>query len=68
MRTKVLATRFLPARLPIYPTITGWLALDHWHAPSWMYGAAVCLAVIVWAIMIYAMAVQVPVDLNGDQV
>lgn len=60
---KVLKANNLPSRYPIFPTIVTWLALDHWNAPQWMYGACGLLFVIFWLNAIYNNVTQEEIDL-----
>ena len=50
--TKVVSSKNLPMRLPLAWTLLGWLALDHWNAPSWAYGAFWAILGIVWVVAI----------------
>lgn len=45
---RILAARNLPMRMPWQPTLLIWLALDHWHAPGWLWGAAGLFLVAAW--------------------
>lgn len=56
--TKVVANKNMPARLPIWQSITIWLALDHWHAPQWLYGALGLLLLVMWIAEIYKLFTQ----------
>lgn len=48
-RTKVVALKNLPSRSPFLLTLVAVLALDHWHAPGWAWGAVTVFLVITWA-------------------
>jgi hypothetical protein len=61
--TKVISGKNLPARLPIWPTITMYLLLDKAHPPQWALGAIALLWVIFWIIAIIAVTHQEPVDI-----
>jgi hypothetical protein len=45
---KVIHDSELPARLPIYPTITLWLLLDRTETAGWVWGATGVLMLFVW--------------------
>ena len=49
---KVIHAKNLPGKLPIYPTIITWLALDHWRAPEWLYGSFAFLGGLMWALCV----------------
>jgi hypothetical protein len=59
---KVFEANNLPTRLPLGMTVLCWLALDHWKAPQWMYGAAALLFVILWLNAIYDIGTEEKVD------
>lgn len=48
----VINSRNMPARLPIFPTITTVLALDYWHAPGWLCGALGLVFLVGWILCI----------------
>lgn len=48
----VIDSNNLPSELPYSSTLLGWMALDHWHAPSWGYGAYVGVMAIIWILLI----------------
>ncbi|HRA18346.1 MAG TPA: hypothetical protein PLZ24_14490 [Flavobacteriales bacterium] len=37
-KKKVLSRGSLPTPSPISIFVLGWIALDHWEAPLWLYG------------------------------
>jgi hypothetical protein len=39
MKRKVVSIDNLPSQVPVFSSLTLWLALDHWHVPQWMYYA-----------------------------
>jgi hypothetical protein len=50
---KVIDQKQLPMRSPIIAGIVFWLALDHWSAPGWAYGAVGtfwALLFIIWIV------------------
>ena len=53
---KVVSYKNLPPRSPILGTIVYYLLLEHFHAPSWVYGVTVTLLGVVafaWIIALY---------------
>lgn len=60
---KVLSMNNLPTRFPIWGTITCWLALDHWNAPQWLYGAMGLFFIILWGIAIHENINEEKVDI-----
>lgn len=44
----VINSRNMPARLPLFQTLTTALALDHWHAPGWLWGALGVVFLVIW--------------------
>lgn len=63
MSKKVLTHNNFPSRLPIWSSLTCWLALDHWNAPQWLYGAMGLFFLIVWGICINGILTEERVDL-----
>ena len=63
-RTKVIAGKNLPIRLPITLSILLWLLLDRLGAPSWVWGVVGTLLAIVWIVAIYAVFTQESVELK----
>jgi len=63
-RQKVIKRNQLPTYLPISGSISWFLLLDHFHAPSWVWGVWGTIWVIGWAICIWAMCAQEPVELT----
>jgi hypothetical protein len=45
---KVIDSENLPARLPLWSSITVWLLLDRLQAPGWVYGVMGTLFAIIW--------------------
>ena len=66
---KVLANNNLPTRLPLWSTITCWLALEHWNAPQWLYGTMGLFFLIGWIACIVGLVTEEKVDLlkNDDK-
>ena len=42
----------LPAKLPIWSSVTCAVALDHWNAPEWLWGALGLFFAIGWIAII----------------
>jgi hypothetical protein len=66
-KVKVIDTSNFPSRLPIFQTLTTWLALDRFNAPQWLWGAMGLLFTIIWIVSIIGMVVQEKVDLLGNR-
>ena len=62
MKTEVIAFKNLPARFPIYSTITAWLLLDRLKVPQWVWGVVGTIFVIGWIFCIYGVIAQKQVD------
>ena len=45
---KVIDPKQLPMRSPLVATLVFWLALDHWNAPGWAYGAVGVVMAVAW--------------------
>lgn len=68
MKTKkVISTNNLPARLPIYQTLTAWIALDYFNAPQWLWGAIGLFFIILWIVAIITISNQKHIDLFDDK-
>ena len=66
-RKKVIKANNLPYKLPIWASFTAWLALDHWNAPQWVYGAVGLFFLIVWINSIVGMVTQESIDLVNNE-
>ncbi len=60
---KRIAMKNLPARLPIFPSITAWLLLDRLQAPGYAYGITFTLLGIVAVGAIISMINDTAVDI-----
>ena len=60
---KVIAYNNLPSRLPVVATVTCWLALEHWHAPQWLYGVFGFFFLIGWIACIVGLVTEEAIDL-----
>lgn len=60
---KVIKYKNLPTRLPLFQTLTTFLAMDYWCAPSWMFGAVSFAVVVVWIACIHSIVSNETVDL-----
>ena len=49
---KVIAAKQLPMRCPLIATLVLWMALDHWSAPGWAYGAVGLVLAIGWILWV----------------
>lgn len=59
---KVISNSNLPAKLPIWSSITAALALDYWNAPEWLIGAVGLFFIVGWILIIINMVIQEKVD------
>lgn len=57
-KTRKLPSRLMPTKLPLYPSIITWMALDYYHSPDWAYGALGVLFALIWGSAIYSMATE----------
>jgi len=62
-KLKVISYRNLPVRLPFVGTAVGWLLLDRFHAPGWVWGIAATLCAIMWAVSIFLLVAEETVDI-----
>ena len=64
-KTKVISTKNMPFRLPIYQTLVAWLVLERMDASGWIYGAVGMLFVFVWIIAICGLIYSEQVSVLG---
>ena len=50
---KVISRKQLPMTSPVLAGIVFWLALDHWSAPGWAYGAVGFFWLMLFGVWIY---------------
>ena len=62
-KKKVVATGNLPTRHPFVLGLLAWLALDHWHAPQWAYGAVGLLWLLLLITWIIAWSNEIETDI-----
>lgn len=67
MKRKVISNKNKPAIAPTLPIVVGWLALDHWHAPTWVYGAASVVGLFLIAGFLYGACTEEQVDIFGNK-
>lgn len=60
---KVISTKNQRTEMPVYSPIIIWLALDHWHAPEWLYGVFGVMVVLLWIDAIYKFGADEQVDI-----
>lgn len=64
---KVLSINNLPPTLPLWQSVTCWLALEHWSAPQWLYGGMGFFILLAWIVAIYRiLTTKEYVDLLGN--
>jgi hypothetical protein len=66
-KNKVIKYKNLPSKIPIFPTLTTWLALDHWHAPQWLYGAIGLIFLNLWVLCIIGIFHQDQTDIFNTE-
>jgi hypothetical protein len=49
---KVVAYENLPARLPIWISLTAWLLLDRFKPPGWVWGVVGTIFAFLWIVSI----------------
>lgn len=64
---KVISRKNLPTKLPLTLTLTIYLALDHWSAPEWLYGALSLYLIVVWIYIVIRVFKEEQVDVLDNQ-
>lgn len=59
----VISGTNLPSMLPLFPSITSWIALDHWSAPGWLYGVIGSIFVFWWIAAILKLSSTTAIDI-----
>jgi hypothetical protein len=60
---KVLKRNNLPTRLPLWQSVTCLLALEHYHAPEWLYGVMGLFFLLIWVASIVMLVKEKQIDL-----
>lgn len=60
---KVVDYGNLPARFPIWSSLTLWLFLDRLAAPGWVYGVCGTIMFIIWAVAIFKFVTQTEIKI-----
>ena len=60
---KQISWKCLPTPIPVNSSVLCWLALDHWKAPGWLYGACGVLLGVIWVAWIYGLFAYETVDI-----
>jgi hypothetical protein len=63
MKTKVIAEKNLPVRMPLQFSLICYLLLDKFHAEGWVWGVVGTILALYWFAYIYGLATQEYVDL-----
>jgi hypothetical protein len=63
----VIHSKNLPTKLPVWQTLTTWLALERGNAPEWLWGAAGLLFLTVWAVSIYGLIKEERIDVFEEE-
>lgn len=50
---KVIDYENMPAKFPVFQTITAFLACDYWGFPEWVIGVIVTLFCFIWVACIF---------------
>jgi hypothetical protein len=66
-KSKVIKSKNLPTRLPLWQTITTLLALDYWNAPQWLWGVLATVFLIVWGVGVAGLISEDSVDIFKDK-
>ena len=45
---KVISSSNLPAKYPLFQALTSWIALEHWNAPQWLFGAVGLIFILLF--------------------
>lgn len=67
MKKKVVSIENLPVQVPVFNSLTLWLALDHWNAPQYMYYALVIFTTIMWTSSIRKIVNQRQINIFKDE-
>jgi hypothetical protein len=65
-RKKVVSRKNQPTRLPLWQSLTCWLALEYSKAPEWLYGAAGFFFLVAWLAWILSFFREEEVDILAD--
>lgn len=64
MKTKyVISKNNIPRKLPVFAALTSYLALEHFNAPEWLYGAVGFLFLLIFIGAIHGIVVQEEVEI-----
>lgn len=58
-----ISRKNLPWKNPLWVTLVSWMALDHWNAPDWCYGAVGVLMLLFWVGFIASFFTDEAVDI-----
>lgn len=61
-KSKVIAYKNLPAKMPIVSSAVAYLFLDKFNAPGWVWGVVITLFSLLWIICIVAKIIQEEVE------
>lgn len=59
----VVSNKNLPSRLPVFSAITTYLALEHFNAPEWLYGAIGLFFLLAFIGSIYSIVMSERVEI-----
>lgn len=69
-KKKVISYKDLPTKSPVSVIVLGWIAMDHWCAPSWLYGVLGTIGAILllaWALSRFYLEDEVSLLKNDDK-
>ncbi len=64
---KVISSKNLPVRLPIFQTATMYLLLDKFHWQEWIMGALGLLCLLLWVVSIGYLFTPEETDIFNDK-
>lgn len=63
-KTKVIASKNLPMRPPLWTSLVAWLLLDRFQPPGWVWGAVGCLFAFAWIVYFCTLFVHESTELK----
>ena len=64
---KVIKANNLPYKLPIWSSLTAYLALEYWNAPQWVYVAVGLFFLVFWINSMVGFVTQESIDLLNNE-
>ena len=66
-KIKVISNKSLPSKLPIWSSLTSFIALDYWNAPEWLWGAIGLFFLAAWVSIIIRLLYQENIDVFEEK-